>query len=91
MSAVSLAGADWRRAVEPYVGPNARRASFQLLTTFALLAFAMAASWVALQWSVWAALAVAPLIAGLLIRVFIFMSRDTRRRRPRSVAICIDL
>ena len=73
MSTVSLAGADWRRAVEPYVGPNARRASFQLLTTFALLALAMTASWVALQWSVWAALGVAPLIAGLLIRVFIFM------------------
>jgi omega-6 fatty acid desaturase (delta-12 desaturase) len=73
LSAVSLAGADWRRAVEPYVGPNARRASFQLVTTFALLAIALGLSWVALQWSVFAALAVAPLIAGLLIRVFIFM------------------
>jgi omega-6 fatty acid desaturase (delta-12 desaturase) len=73
LSAVSLAGADWRRAVEPYVGPNARRASFQLLTTSALLVLAMGASWVALQWSVVAALAIAPLIAGLLIRVFIFM------------------
>lgn len=73
MSAVSLAGADWRRAVEPYVGPNARRASFQLLTTFALLALAMGVSWLALQWSLLAALAVVPVIAGLLIRVFIFM------------------
>lgn len=73
MSTASLAGADWRRAVEPYVGPNARRASFQLLTTCALLILAMGASWMTLQWSVLAALAVAPLIGGLLIRVFIFM------------------
>ena len=41
MSAVSLAGADWRRAVEPYVGPNARRASFQLVTTLGLLQLAL--------------------------------------------------
>jgi omega-6 fatty acid desaturase (delta-12 desaturase) len=73
LSAVSLAGADWRRAVEPYVGPDARRASLQLVTTLVLLGLAMGGSWLALQWSVIGALALAPVIAGLLVRVFIFM------------------
>ena len=37
----SRKGADWRRAVEPYIGPNARRASFQLVTTLVPLALTM--------------------------------------------------
>ena len=35
------AGADWRRVVEPYTGPDARRASLQLLTTLAPLMVVM--------------------------------------------------
>jgi omega-6 fatty acid desaturase (delta-12 desaturase) len=66
-------GADWRRAVEPYLGPNARRASFQLVTTLGLLAAAMWAAHVlhphALALSI---LLILP-IAGLLVRTFVLM------------------
>jgi omega-6 fatty acid desaturase (delta-12 desaturase) len=70
----SLAAAvDWRRAVEPYVGPDARRASLQLGTTLIPLALVM--------WGAHAALSVSPLLAlalvlpaaGLLVRTFILM------------------
>lgn len=71
--AASSEGGDWRRAVEPFTGPSARRASFQLVTTLAPLALTM--------WATHAALAVSPLLAlvfvlpaaGLLIRTFILM------------------
>jgi omega-6 fatty acid desaturase (delta-12 desaturase) len=69
----SLAGADWRRAVEPYVGPNARRASLQLVTTLVPLALVVWAIHLALQWSVALALPLALPAAGLLVRTFILM------------------
>ena len=49
--AASREGADWRRAVEPYIGPNARRASFQLATTLVPLALTMWAVHAVLAWS----------------------------------------
>ncbi len=69
----SLKGGNWRRAVEPFTGPSARRASFQLVTTLGALFLTM--------WATRAALAVSPLLAlafvlptaGLLIRTFILM------------------
>jgi acyl-lipid omega-6 desaturase (Delta-12 desaturase) len=72
-TAVSGNGADWRRAVEPYVGPDARRASFQLVVTIGLLALAMTASHIALQTSLALALLMVLPIAGLLVRTFILM------------------
>ena len=71
--AVSREGADLRRAVEPYVGPDARRASFQLVTTLALLGAAMAAAHLTLQWSTLAALLFVLPTAGLLVRTFVLM------------------
>jgi acyl-lipid omega-6 desaturase (Delta-12 desaturase) len=66
-------GANWRRAVEPYVGPDARRASFQLVTTLVPLAALMwLTSW-ALAVSPWLALLLVLPTAGLLVRTFIFM------------------
>lgn len=72
-SAVSGNGADWRRAVEPYIGPDARRASFQVVTTLGLLALAMTASHMVLQWSLPLALLFVLPIAGLLVRTFVLM------------------
>jgi acyl-lipid omega-6 desaturase (Delta-12 desaturase) len=72
-SDVSRTGADWRRAVEPYIGADARRATFQLITTLGLLALAMSASHVALRWSWPVALILALPIAGLLVRTFVLM------------------
>jgi len=63
----------WRAAVAPYIGPNASRAALQLTTTLALLALAFTMAYQLHDWSVWAALALAPLSAGLLVRTFIFM------------------
>ena len=65
--------ADLRRAVEPFVGPDSRRASLQLITTFGALALNMTAIHFALSWSVPLALLLAVPAAGLLVRVFIFM------------------
>ena len=73
VASLSGGGADLRRAVEPYVGPNARRASFQLATTLVPLALSM--------WAILALTAVSPLLglilalptAGLLVRTFILM------------------
>jgi omega-6 fatty acid desaturase (delta-12 desaturase) len=67
------AEADWRRAVAPYLGPDAWRASFQLVTTLIPLALSM--------WAIHALLTRSPLIAlllalptaGLLVRTFILM------------------
>ena len=70
---VSATGADWRRAVEPFVGPNARRASFQLVTTLVPFALLVVAIHFALQWSVLLALLFAVPTAGLIVRTFIFM------------------
>jgi acyl-lipid omega-6 desaturase (Delta-12 desaturase) len=71
--AVSQQGTDWRRAVEPYVGPDARRASFQLITTLAALFAAMVTSYVLLSWSLPLALLLMFPIAGLLVRTFVLM------------------
>lgn len=74
MSEQSIApSGEWRRAVEPYIGPDARRASFQLVTTLGLLALAVGTSYLVLQSSIWLALAVVPITAGLLVRTFILM------------------
>lgn len=70
---VSAPGADWRRAVEPFVGPNARRASFQLVTTLVPLALLLVAIHFALHWSVLLAVLIAFPTAGLIVRTFIFM------------------
>jgi len=66
-------GAEWRRAVEPYIGPNARRASFQLLTTLGLLAAAMWAAHLLQTRSLTLALLLILPIAGLLVRTFVLM------------------
>ena len=71
--AVSREGADWRRVVEPYVGPNARRASFQLATTLVPLAMTIWLIHAAMSWSLLAALLLAIPAAGLIVRTFIFM------------------
>jgi omega-6 fatty acid desaturase (delta-12 desaturase) len=72
-SVASLAEADWRRAVEPFIGPNARRASFQLVTTLGLLVLVASAIHLTLAWSTIAAALLALPAAGLLVRTFIFM------------------
>jgi acyl-lipid omega-6 desaturase (Delta-12 desaturase) len=63
----------WRRAVEPYIGPNARRASLQIATTLVPLALVMWATHAALSFSWPLALALVIPTAGLLIRTFILM------------------
>ena len=69
----SQQGADWRRAVEPFVGPNARRASLQLVTTLVPLVALTWAIHLVIPWSVPLALALALPVAGLIVRTFIFM------------------
>ena len=64
---------DWRRAVEPYTGPNSWRASVQVVTTIVPLALSMWLAHLALAISPWLSLAMAPITAGLLIRTFIIM------------------
>jgi omega-6 fatty acid desaturase (delta-12 desaturase) len=65
---------DWRRVVEPYVGPDTRRATFQLVTTFALLVLSVSAMTMALHRSMIVLVALLALpTAGLLVRMFIFM------------------
>jgi len=67
------AGAEWRRAVGPYLGPNARRASFQLLTTLAPLAAGIWAVHALRTWSLPLALLLAVVVAGFLVRTFVLM------------------
>ena len=65
---------DWRRVVEPYVGPDARRATIQVIITLGLLALSMSAMTFLLQQSLLLpALLLAIPTAGLLVRTFIFM------------------
>ncbi len=73
MSTASREGADWRREVEPYIGSDARRASFQLVTTLGALALAMWASHALRQWTLLGALVLVLPIAGLLVRTFVLM------------------
>ena len=63
----------WRRAVEPYTGPNARRASLQVLTTLVPLALVAWATHAALSVSLPLALVLVLPAAGLLVRTFILM------------------
>jgi omega-6 fatty acid desaturase (delta-12 desaturase) len=65
--------ANWRRAVEPYVGPDARRASFQLLTTLPPLILCVWAAHLLASRSLLLALVMMLPIAGLIIRTFILM------------------
>ena len=69
----SLTRAEARRAVEPFIGPDARRASFQLAVTLCLLIVAVSAIHFALSWSTVLAVLLAFPTAGLLVRTFIFM------------------
>ena len=64
---------DWRRAVEPYTGPDTRRASFQLVTTLCLLAVVMWGIHAAMANSLLLAFALVLPAAGLLVRTFIIM------------------
>ena len=64
---------DWRRAVEPYMRPDARRAWLQLVTTLGPLALLMWAIHSALDWSTALALVLALPTAGFLVRTFIVM------------------
>jgi len=65
--------ADWKSAIAPYVGPDSRRALFQLITTLGALALSFAIAYLALDVSVLLAVLVAPVSAGLLVRTFIIM------------------
>ncbi|HVX39275.1 MAG TPA: fatty acid desaturase [Gemmatimonadaceae bacterium] len=67
------AAADWRRLVEPYTGPDTRRAAVQLLTTLGLLAANGAAIHAATSRSLVVATLLALPMAGLLVRTFILM------------------
>ena len=70
---VKAAATDWRRAVEPFTGPDARRASFQLVTTLGLLALTATAIHLATTRSLVVAAVLALPMAGLLVRTFILM------------------
>ena len=59
--------------VGPYLGPNARRASFQLITTLTLLAVSMWAVHVVRERSMPLALLIGVVVAGLLVRTFVLM------------------
>ena len=59
--------------VGPYLGPSARRASFQLPTTLGPLAAGMWAVHTLRSWSLFAALFIAVVVAALLVRTFVLM------------------
>jgi omega-6 fatty acid desaturase (delta-12 desaturase) len=69
----SAAGADWRKAVEPHVGPNGKHAAFQLVMTLVPLTVLIWGIHTALSLSIPLALLLVLPTAGLLIRTFIFM------------------
>jgi omega-6 fatty acid desaturase (delta-12 desaturase) len=64
---------DWKRAVEPYIGADSRRAIAQVIVAFGLLALGFVAIYAAMSWSIWLALALVFPTAGLLVRSFILM------------------
>jgi omega-6 fatty acid desaturase (delta-12 desaturase) len=64
---------EWRHVVEPYLGPNAWRASFQLITTLGLLGASVWAVHALRPSSLLLALLVAFLVAGLMVRTFVLM------------------
>ena len=59
--------------VGPYLGPNAWRASLQLITTLIPLALGVWAIHSLHSWSLLAALGVGVVVAGLLVRTFVLM------------------
>ena len=59
--------------VEPYIGPNARRASFQLVTTIVPLAATVWAVHVLQSRSLLLAIPLAFVAAGLIVRTFVIM------------------
>ena len=67
------AKSDWKKVVEPYAKADARRSTFQLVTTLGLLAINMWLIHMAVGVSLWLALPLTVPAAGLLIRTFIFM------------------
>src|SRR3954471_10175713 len=69
----SAAGTDWRKAVEPHVGPNGKHAAFQLVMTLVPLTVLIWGIHTALSLSIPLALLLVLPTAGLLIRTFIFM------------------
>ena len=69
----AVASADWRGAVEPYVGADGRRASVQLLTTLLPLAGLIVLIHTVLAWSIVAAVLLAIPTAGLIVRTFVLM------------------
>jgi acyl-lipid omega-6 desaturase (Delta-12 desaturase) len=71
--ATTAATADWRGAVEPYLGANGRRASGQLLTTLVPLIALIVLIHAALAWSMVGALVLAIPTAGLIVRTFVLM------------------
>jgi acyl-lipid omega-6 desaturase (Delta-12 desaturase) len=72
-AAASRGGAEWRRAVAPYLGSSVRRAWFQLLTTLGPLVVMMWAVHVLHPRSLVLALVLILPIAGLLVRTFVLM------------------
>jgi omega-6 fatty acid desaturase (delta-12 desaturase) len=64
---------NWRRVVDPYTGPDARRASFQVVTTLGSLAVVMVAARAAMAVSPLLVIALLLPMAGLLVRTFIIM------------------
>lgn len=64
---------NWRRIVDPYVGPNAWRATYQVISTLGLLALSMWAIGAARAWSIPLAIVLSLPTAGLLVRTFILM------------------
>jgi omega-6 fatty acid desaturase (delta-12 desaturase) len=73
-TAVNGGHTDWRRVVEPYIGPDTRRATFQLITTLGLLAVLLIAMTMMLNRSMIGVVVLLALpTAGLLVRTFILM------------------
>jgi omega-6 fatty acid desaturase (delta-12 desaturase) len=73
-TAVNGGHTDWRRVVEPYIGPDTRRATFQLITTLGLLAVLLIAMTMTLNRSMIGVVVLLALpTAGLLVRTFILM------------------
>ena len=73
-TAVNGGQTDWRRVVEPYIGPDTRRATFQLITTLGLLAVLLIAMTMLVNRSMIGGVVLVALpTAGLLVRTFILM------------------
>jgi acyl-lipid omega-6 desaturase (Delta-12 desaturase) len=62
---------DWRAALAPYARPSLARSTVDILTSVVPYLALMVAMYLLLGVSVWAALALAPLAAGFLLRTYI--------------------